>query len=59
LSTALLVSTNPEQVNKITITGGKSTQDPPYPKGMSKRMKAVPVISEEDEVEDVTPQEPQ
>jgi hypothetical protein len=59
LSAALLVFTNPEQVNKITTRGGKSTQDPQYPKWMSKRTKAVPVIPEEDEVEDVTPQEPQ
>jgi hypothetical protein len=55
----MLVSTNPEQVNKITTRGGKSTQDPLYPKGMSKSTKAIPVILEEDEVEDVTPQEPQ
>jgi hypothetical protein len=59
LSVVLLVSTNPEQVNKITTRDVKSTQDPPYPKGMSERMKVVPVIPKEDEVEDVTPQEPQ
>lgn len=33
LSTALPVATNPEQVYNITTRGGKSTRNPPFPKG--------------------------
>jgi hypothetical protein len=33
LAVALPVATNLEQVKAITRRGGKSTKDPPYPKG--------------------------
>jgi hypothetical protein len=52
-------ATNPEQVNSVTTRCGKSTRDPPYPKG-TERTLAVPVATEEkkdDGVEEVVPQE--
>jgi hypothetical protein len=61
LSAALPFATNHEQVNAITTRGGKSTQDPPYPKGTG-RTPAAPIVPEErrdDEVKEVVPQESQ
>jgi hypothetical protein len=37
LAAALLVATNLEHVQAITTRGGKSTRDPPYPKGTERR----------------------
>jgi hypothetical protein len=48
LFAALPFSTNHEQVNAITTRGGKSTRDPPYPKGIG-RTPAVPVVLEKKE----------
>ena len=62
LSAVLPVATNPEQVYNVTTRGGRSTRDPPFPKGTS-RVPTTPApatISEEDkddEVEEVVPQE--
>jgi hypothetical protein len=59
LSTALPFATNHEQVKAITTRGGKSTRDPPYPKGTG-RTQAISEETEErreDEVEEVVPQE--
>jgi len=51
-------ATNLENVNAISIRGGKSTRDPPYP---TRTGKTQVVIQEEekrnDEVEEVEPQE--
>jgi hypothetical protein len=60
LATALPVATNLEQVSAITTRGGKSTRDPPYPKG-TRRAPAVPAMAEEEnhnQVEELF-QEPQ
>jgi hypothetical protein len=60
LAVALPIATNPEQVSAITTRGGKSTRDPPYPKG-TRRAPTVPVVAEEEnhnEVEELL-QEPQ
>jgi hypothetical protein len=60
LASALPFATNPEQANAITTRGGKSTHDPPYPKGTG-RTPAVPAVvpeeKKDDEVEEVSPQE--
>jgi hypothetical protein len=59
LSAALPSATNHEQVKAITMRGGKTTQDPPYPKGIV-RTPAAPATPEEkknDEVEEIIPQE--
>jgi hypothetical protein len=56
----LPVATNPEHVSAITTRGGKSTRDPPYPKG-TRRAPAVLAVAEEEnhnEVEELL-QEPQ
>jgi hypothetical protein len=55
LAAALPFATNHEQVNAITTTGGKSTQDPPYAKRIGRTL-AAPVVLEEkkdDEVKEV------
>jgi hypothetical protein len=52
-------ATNHEQVKAITTRGGKSTRDPPYPKGTG-RTPTSPVVLEEkkdNEEEEVAPQE--
>jgi hypothetical protein len=57
----LPVATNLEQVKAITTRGGKSTKDPPYPKG-TRRPLIEPTIGEEEnnnEVEEMLPSEPQ
>jgi hypothetical protein len=57
----LPVATNLEQVKAITTRGGKSTKDPPYPKG-TRRPLTEPTIGEEEnnnEVEEMLPSEPQ
>jgi hypothetical protein len=56
----LPIATNPEQVQAITTRGGKSTRDPPYPKGIERRQIApvAPLVAEEkedNEVEEVEP----
>jgi hypothetical protein len=61
LSATLPFATNHEQANAITTRSGKSTRDPPYPKGIG-RTPVVPIVPEEkkdDEVEEVAPQESQ
>jgi hypothetical protein len=47
LAVALPVATNPKQVSAITTRGGKSTRDPPYPKG-TRRAPGVPTVAEEE-----------
>jgi hypothetical protein len=56
LASALPFATNLEKVNAITTRGGKSTRDPPYPKGTGKTLV---VVQEEEEKEDngILPQE--
>ena len=60
LAATLPVATNLEKVNAITIRGGKSTRDSPYP---TRAGKTQVVMQEElkrnDEVEEVVPQEPE
>jgi hypothetical protein len=51
---------NPKQVQAITTRGGKSTRDPPYPKGTERRQIApvLPTVLEEkkdDGVEELDP----
>jgi hypothetical protein len=58
LASALPFATNLEKVNAITTRDGKSTCDPPYPKGTGR----TPVVvqqeeKKDDEVEEVIPQE--
>jgi hypothetical protein len=60
LAAALPFATNPEQVQAITTRGGKSTRDPPYPKGTERRKTALvlPIVLEEkkdDGVEELDP----
>jgi hypothetical protein len=43
----LPVATDPEQVRTITTRGGRSTKDPPYPKG-ARRAPTVPLAAEEE-----------
>jgi hypothetical protein len=56
----LPTTTDPEEVRAITTRGGRSTKDPPYPKG-ARRAPVVPPVAEEEnnnEVEqDVQPQD--
>jgi hypothetical protein len=60
LAMVLPTATDPEQVRAITKRGGRSTKDPPYPKG-ARRAPVVPPVAEEEnnnEVEqDVQPQD--
>jgi hypothetical protein len=49
LASALPFATNLEKVQAITTRGGKSTHDPPYPKGTGK---TPVVVQEEEEKED-------
>jgi hypothetical protein len=56
----LPTATDPEQVRAITTRGGRSTKDPPYPKGARRALVVPPVAEEENnnEVEqDVQPQD--
>jgi len=46
LATELPIATNPKQVRAITTRGGRSTKDPPYPKG-ARRAPVVPPVVEE------------
>jgi hypothetical protein len=63
LAAALPFATNPGQVQSITIRGGRSTHDPPYPKGTTRRQAApvIPIVIEEkdDEVEELEPLVPE
>jgi hypothetical protein len=60
LAMVLPTATDPKQVRAITTRGGRSTKDPPYPKG-ARRTPVVPPVAEEEnnnEVEqDVQPQD--
>jgi hypothetical protein len=63
LAAALPFATNPGQVQSITTRGGRSTRDPSYPKGTTRRQ-AVPVIPavtevKDDEVEELEPPVPE
>jgi hypothetical protein len=57
------LATNPGQVQSITTRGGRSTRDPPYPKGITRRQAApvIPTVTEEkdDEVEELEPPVPE
>ena len=58
LAAALPFATKPEQVKPVTTRGGKSTHDPPYPPGTTRRQAATetPIAIEEknnDEVEEL------
>ena len=55
MAIALPFATNLEKVNAITTRGGKSTQDPPYPKRTGKTP-AAKQEEKDDEVEEVEPQ---
>jgi hypothetical protein len=59
LAATLPFATNPSQVQSITTRGGRSTRDPPYPKGTTRRQAApvIPTVTEEkdDEVEELEP----
>jgi hypothetical protein len=61
LSATLPFATNHMQVNAITTRGGKSTRDPPYPKGIGRTPATLVVLEEkkDDKVEEVVPQESQ
>jgi hypothetical protein len=56
LAFTLPVATNLEKVKSITTRGGKSTHDPPYPKGTSKTPVAVQAEAEKGDNE-LLPQE--
>jgi hypothetical protein len=43
----LSVATDLEQVRAITTRGGRSTKDPPYPKGERRALAVPPVVEEE------------
>jgi hypothetical protein len=61
LAAALPVATNPEQVQAITIRGGRTTRDPPYPKGARRAPTVSPMVEGENNYEvdqGVLPQEP-
>jgi hypothetical protein len=45
LAAVLPVATNPEQVQAVTTRGGRTTRDPPYPKG-ARRAPVVPPVAE-------------
>jgi hypothetical protein len=56
----LPTATDPEQVRAITTRGGRSTKDPPYPKGARRAPAVLPVAKEENNTEaeqDVQPQD--
>jgi hypothetical protein len=60
LATVLPTATGPEQVRAITTRGGRSTKDPPYPKGARRALVVLPVAEEENNTEaeqDVQPQD--
>jgi hypothetical protein len=64
LVAALPFATNPKQVQAITTRGGKSTRDPPYPKGTERRQTTLvlPIVLEEkkdDGVEELDPPIPE
>jgi hypothetical protein len=63
LVAALPFATNPSQVQSITTRGGRSTRDPPYPKGTTRRQAApvIPTVIEEkdDEIEELEPPVPE
>jgi hypothetical protein len=64
LATTWPFATNPEQVQAITTRGGKSTRDPPYPKGTKRRhtTPVLPIVLEEKKdngVEDLDPPIPE
>jgi hypothetical protein len=56
LASTLPVATNLKKVKAITTRGGKSTRDPPYPKGASKTPVTVQA-EEEKEDNELLPQE--
>jgi hypothetical protein len=60
LAAVLPTTTDPEQVRAITTRGGRSTKDPPYPKG-ARRAPVIPLVAKEEnnnEIEqDVQPQD--
>jgi hypothetical protein len=56
LASTLPVATNLEKVKAITIRGGKSTRDPPYPKGAGKTPVIVQTEAEKEDNE-LLPQE--
>jgi hypothetical protein len=56
LAFAMPVATNHEKVKAITTRGGKSTRDPPYPKGACKTLMIVQA-EEEKEDDELLPQE--
>jgi hypothetical protein len=56
LASTLPIATNLEKVKAITIRGGKSTRDPPYPKGTGKTPVAVHLEAEKEDNE-LLPQE--
>jgi hypothetical protein len=57
LASALPFATNLEKVSAITTRGGKSTRDPPYPKGIGRTPMVVQEEKKDDEVVEVIPQE--
>jgi hypothetical protein len=60
LAAILPIATDPEQVRAITTRGGRSTKDPPYPKGVRRAPAVLPVAEEDNNTEaeqDVQPQD--
>jgi hypothetical protein len=60
LAAVLPIATDPEQVRAITTRGGRSTKDPPYPKGARRTPAVLPVAEEENNTkaeQDVQPQD--
>jgi hypothetical protein len=56
----LPTATDPKQVRAITTRWGRSTKDPPYPKGARRAPAVLPVVEEENNTEaekDVQPQD--
>jgi hypothetical protein len=51
LAMVLPTATDPEQVRAITTRGGRSTKDPPYPKGARKAPAILPVLEEDNNTE--------
>jgi hypothetical protein len=47
LAAVLPIATDLEQVRAITTRGGRSTKDPPYPKGARRTPAVLPVAEEE------------
>ena len=56
MAAAIPFATNLEKVNAITIRGGKSTRDAPYPTRIGKTLATVQGEKKDDEVEEVEPQ---